>query len=598
MRVRTVAQGLTVNAIAGSYVVVLGLNINDADRAGLRGFAIQREDMTEDETFWMKGMKTFQTVEPNPAAGEQFSSLVHPLQTFQWADYSAKPGYTYVYKVVAMTGNPSALQQRASASVTVTTENIVDDHTIHFNRGAAASQEYARRFQNKAPSQVGQAAYDWLNGKFVSKGTLPVSVCNYKAGDGKIVYEDEALPFAAPVTLNINDSILYKVDSIANNAIYERAFPGCVVLAAKDGKVFFDKAYGYMAYDSIAPMKTNTIFDLASVTKISATNVSIMKLYEEGKIGLNKTLGDYLPWVAGTDKANLVIGDILLHQAGLQAFIPFYKETIDTLTGIPKPGFFRSMPDDSFNIEVADTMYMRHDWRDTMYARILQSPLTKQGDYIYSDNDFIFLGKVVEQLTGKTLDAYVKETFYDPMQMHTTGFHPEASFALSNVAPTEREKMFRLQQLRGTVHDPGSAMFGGVAGHAGLFSDAYDLAKLYQMLLNGGTYNGKEYLKKETIDYFTAYHSEHSRRGYGFDKPEKDNATRKEPYPSKLASSLTYGHTGYTGICVWVDPAYNLVYIFLSNRVYPDGGVNTRIGKLNVRGAIQDVFYEAIKKSN
>ena len=163
MRVRTVAQGLTVNAIAGSYVVVLGLNINDADRAGLRGFAIQREDMTEDETFWMKGMKTFQTVEPNPAAGEQFSSLVHPLQTFQWADYSAKPGYTYVYKVVAMTGNPSALQQRASASVTVTTENIVDDHTIHFNRGAAASQEYARRFQNKAPSQVGQAAYDWLS---------------------------------------------------------------------------------------------------------------------------------------------------------------------------------------------------------------------------------------------------------------------------------------------------------------------------------------------------------------------------------------------------------------------------------------------------
>ncbi len=163
MRVRTVAQGLTVNAIAGSYVVVLGMNINDADRAGLRGFAIQREDMTEDETFWMKGMKTFQTVEPNPAAGEQFSSLVHPLQTFQWADYSAKPGNTYVYKVVAMTGNPSALQQRASASVTVTTENIVDDHTIHFNRGAAASQEYARRFQNKAPSQVGQAAYDWLS---------------------------------------------------------------------------------------------------------------------------------------------------------------------------------------------------------------------------------------------------------------------------------------------------------------------------------------------------------------------------------------------------------------------------------------------------
>ena len=163
MRVRTVAGGLTVNAVAGSYVVVLGLNINDADRAGLRGFAIQREDRTEGETFWLKGMKTFQSVEPHPAAGEQFSSLVHPFQTFQWADYSAKPGYTYVYTVVAMTGKPGALKQGAAVSVTVATESITDDHTIHFNRGAAASQEYARRFMNKPPSEVGQGAYDWLS---------------------------------------------------------------------------------------------------------------------------------------------------------------------------------------------------------------------------------------------------------------------------------------------------------------------------------------------------------------------------------------------------------------------------------------------------
>jgi CubicO group peptidase (beta-lactamase class C family) len=154
------------------------------------------------------------------------------------------------------------------------------------------------------------------------------------------------------------------------------------------------------------------------------------------------------------------------------------------------------MPDDTFDIRVADTMYMRKDWRDTMYARILQSPLSKQGAYIYSDNDFIFLGKIVEQITGKTLNAYAKETFYDPMKMRTTGFLPDQSFALNNIAPTEREKKFRLQQLRGTVHDPGAAMFGGVAGHAGLFSDAYDLAKLYEMLLNGGIFNSKQYLKK------------------------------------------------------------------------------------------------------
>ncbi|QEC68282.1 serine hydrolase [Panacibacter ginsenosidivorans] len=443
-----------------------------------------------------------------------------------------------------------------------------------------------------------QAAFDWLSAKFIAKGTLPVSVCSFKAGDGKLILEDNALPFTTPAALNINDGLLYKVDSIANAGIFNRAYPGCVVLAAKDGKVFFDKAYGYMTYDSTDPVKTTTIFDLASVTKISATNVSVMKLYEDGLLDINKTLGDYLPWVANTDKAKLVISDILLHQAGLKAFIPFYEETIDTVTGLQKPGFYKSMPDDTFDIRVADTLYMRHDWRDTMYARILQSPLTKEGAYIYSDNDFIFLGKVVEQITGKTLDTYAKETFYDPMNMRTTGFLPDQSFELNNIAPTERERKFRLQQLRGTVHDPGSAMFGGVAGHAGLFSDAYDLAKLYEMLLNGGTFNGKQYLKKGTIDFFTAYHSEISRRGYGFDKPEKDNATREEPYPSKLASPQTYGHTGYTGTCVWVDPAYNLVYIFLSNRVYPDGGVNKRLGELNIRGAIQDVFYEAIGQKN
>ncbi|MBG9375640.1 serine hydrolase [Panacibacter sp. DH6] len=443
-----------------------------------------------------------------------------------------------------------------------------------------------------------QAAFDWLTGKFTAKGTLPVSVCQYKYGTGSLVVEDRALPFTTPAALNIKDSLLYKVDSIANAGIFNRAFPGCVVLAARDGKVFLNKAYGFMAYDSLEPMKTSTIFDLASVTKISATNVSIMKLYEEGRIDLFKTLGDYLPWVATTDKANLQLADILLHQAGLKAFIPFYAEITDSLTGIPKPGFFKAMPDDTFNIQVADTMYMRHDWQDTMFARILQSPLGTKGNYIYSDNDFIFLGKIVEQVTGKPLNVYVQETFYKPMNMQTTGFLPANTFALSGIAPTEKEKTFRLQQLRGSVHDPGAAMFGGVAGHAGLFSDAYDLAKLYQMLLNGGSFNNVQYLKRETIDYFTAYHSDNSRRGYGFDKPEKDNDKRREPYPSKLATPLTYGHTGYTGTCVWVDPAYNLVYIFLSNRVFPDGGVNTRISQLNIRGAIQDVLYQAIGKND
>jgi CubicO group peptidase (beta-lactamase class C family) len=213
---------------------------------------------------------------------------------------------------------------------------------------------------------------------------------------------------------------------------------------------------------------------------------------------------------------------------------------------------------------------------------------------VYSDNDFIFLGKVVEALTGRTLDNYLKEEFYDKLKMTSSGFKPRERFVLQDIEPTEEEIGFRSQLLRGDVHDPGAAMFGGVAGHAGLFSNVSDLAIMAQMLLNGGTYNGQRFIKKETIDTFSAYQSTISRRGFGFDKPEKDNATRKDPYPCLSASPLTIGHTGFTGTCIWIDPAYNLIYIFLSNRVNPYGGNNNKLLKMNVRSNIQEAVYQAI----
>jgi CubicO group peptidase (beta-lactamase class C family) len=212
---------------------------------------------------------------------------------------------------------------------------------------------------------------------------------------------------------------------------------------------------------------------------------------------------------------------------------------------------------------------------------------------VYSDNDFIFLGKIVEAISGMKLDEYVQKNFYNKIGMTTTGFKPRTRFAVDRMVPTETEKHFRRQTLQGDVHDEGASLFGGVAGHAGLFSDAYDLAMLYQMLLNGGTFNGEKYLKPETIKYFTAYHSEVSRRGYGFDKPEKDNATRKEPYPAISVSPETFGHTGFTGTCVWVDPKSKLVYIFLSNRVYPTRD-NPKLSQMFIRGKIQDAIYHAL----
>ncbi|HEY2722240.1 MAG TPA: serine hydrolase, partial [Chitinophagaceae bacterium] len=427
-------------------------------------------------------------------------------------------------------------------------------------------------------------AADLYSGELRTKGVLPVSVAEFKYGYSAFVPQ-----------ANYAYSKFYKVDSIANDAIDKGAFPGCVVLAAKDGKIVYQKTFGHYQYNPSSPsVKAESIFDLASVTKISATTISIMKLYDQGKIKLDKTLGDYLTWTKGTDKAHLRIEDILLHQAGLVPFIQFYRETIDSSTGIPNPTIYSNEEKPGFNVRVAENLYLRNDWEDSLWQRILKSPLGPPHKYVYSDNDFIFLGKIVHAITGMTLDEYVQKIFYESMGLTTTGFKPRKKFPLSQIVPTEDEyKHFRRQLLWGDVHDEGSSMFGGVAGHAGLFSDAEDLSKVYQMLLNGGELKGKRYLKEKTIKLFTAYHSTISRRGYGFDKPEKDNATSKDPYPSELASPETFGHTGYTGTCVWVDPKYHIVYIFLSNRVNPTRD-NNKLSDLRVRGKIQDAIYRAV----
>lgn len=441
---------------------------------------------------------------------------------------------------------------------------------------------------------IQNTAIDLLQGKITAKGKLPVTVCEeFKYGSG-IITAGFFLPRTNPDEAGLDLVKLNTVDSIVNDAIEKGATPGGVVLVVKNGKIAYHKAFGHYTYDNTEPVQLESIFDMASVTKICATTISIMKLYEEGRIDLNKTLGDYLPWVKGSNKENLLIGNILLHQAGLVSYIPFYKETIDS-SGAPFSQYYAVKQSDSFGIRVAENLFMRNDWRDTLYQRILQSPLAATGKYIYSDNDFIFLGKIVEAVSGLPLNEYAKNEFYTPLGLTTTGFKPRERFALNRIIPTEQEKNFRRQLLRGDVHDPGASMFGGVAGHAGLFSNAYDLAVIMQMLLNGGNFNGKKYLHKETIELFTAYQSTISRRGYGFDKPEKDNASRPEPYPTLSASPQTFGHTGYTGTCVWADPASKLIFIFLSNRVNPEGGdVNRKLLNMNVRPKIHEAIYKAM----
>lgn len=430
-------------------------------------------------------------------------------------------------------------------------------------------------------------AADFLLGRLPARGKLPVTVCDYKYSAGIA---------SGNLYTAGNEAEWLAIDSIATDGIAKGAFPGAVVLAVQNGVVKYHKAFGNFGFDK----KTNnvnleTVYDLASVTKISATTVAVMKLYEEGKLDLNKTLGDYFAPARGTDKSNLTVKDILLHQAGLNPYISFYKETIDPVSGMPSPNYYRTSIEPGFFIPVAKDLYLRDDYNDSMLLKIMRSGLSAKGKYVYSDNDFILLGKIVESITSKKLDEYVRQNFYMPLGMITTTFKPSERLGVERVAPTEEEKYFRRQLLRGYVHDEGAAMFGGVSGHAGLFSNAYDLSLLYQMLINDGELGGKRFFKPETIQLFSAYNSSISRRGLGFDKPEKDNFIRSEPYPSALASTETFGHTGFTGTCVWADPKSQLVYIFLSNRVY-NTRTNNLLGQMNIRGKIQDAIYRALDK--
>ena len=389
-----------------------------------------------------------------------------------------------------------------------------------------------------------------------------------------------------------NQDAIQHLNEYIYNCISQRVFPGCQILAAKDGEIIYRKNFGNFSYDKLQPVTDTTLYDIASVTKIAATTLAIMKLYEEGKIVLSSYLKNYLPFTIGTDKADLTIRDLLLHQAGLKAFIPFYKTTIDPTTGAPRSDLYRTNNNDPlFKTPVAANYYILNTYRDTIWNEILASPLENKGRYVYSDLDYYFLQKVVETVSGKRLDQYVYENFYTPLGLKYTTYNPWRKGLRDQCTPTENDQYFRFQTVQGYVHDPGTAMLGGVAGHAGIFTNAKELAVIFQMLINGGIYKGHRYLKTTTLQTFTGFNSDISRRGFGFDKPNKD---RGDGGPAAdLCTKTTFGHQGFTGTCAWADPETGIVFIFLSNRVNPSAE-NNLINKLGVRTKAQTYIYEAL----
>ena len=376
-----------------------------------------------------------------------------------------------------------------------------------------------------------------------------------------------------------------EIDAIALDAIKQHAAPGMNVMVVKNGQVIFEKAYGYHTYENTIPNKIDDIYDLASVSKIAGTTPVIMHLQENNIINLDSTMGHYLWQAKNSNKANITLRTVLLHEAGFTPFIPFYRNL--------KPGDVQREKSETHQVQLADHAYLLNNYyQDVMWPEMLQSSVKPIGNYVYSDISMYVMKEIAEHETSTPMQDYVQDFLYKPIGMKTAGYNPRNRFEKNKIVPTQNDTVFRKVLLEGFVHDEGAAMAGGVAGHAGLFSSANDLAIYGQLLLNRGKYGGVQYYKPETIDMFTSKQSATSRRGLGFDRYDP---TSKAGYPSKLANSSVYGHTGYTGTCIWIDPSNQLIYIFLSNRVHPQ--VSSKLGDLNVRSRIQDVIYHTINQA-
>jgi beta-glucosidase-like glycosyl hydrolase/CubicO group peptidase (beta-lactamase class C family) len=458
-----------------------------------------------------------------------------------------------------------------------------------------------------------------------SSGMLPVSATPiYGLGKGMETGKQIRLKYTQPEELHISSTFLQKIDSIAIDAIMKQATPGMQIIAARKGVVFYNKSFGNTTYTNTDfPVDPKTIYDVASLTKIAATLPSAMYLYSKGRLNLDSPLCDFITFPDTCNKRTITIRDILLHQAGLEAWIPFYQKTIENYfpgqplystsfsanfpfqlapnkflnrNSGPSSRYFGSELKHSASYQVAKNIYAERSLKDSVFKWIMQSKLAKQGSYKYSDLGFMLLYRALDNSLQSGMEQWLSDSLYIKMGMNYTGFNPLKKFEEDRIAPTENDVVFRKQVVHGFVHDPAAALLGGVSGHAGLFSTANDMAKLMQMYLNKGTYGGEEFLPASAIDLFTSCISckTGNRRGLGFDKPEP-NPTKPSPV-SREASSLSFGHSGFTGIFAWADPANDLVYIFVSNRVYPDAE-NKTLNSLDVRTKIHDVLYKAIKQS-
>lgn len=432
-----------------------------------------------------------------------------------------------------------------------------------------------------------------LFGGISFSGNLPVTLNGWRGETGMMTPEPSRLKYTMPEELGVGQATIKRIDSIINKGIADKAYPGCQIFAAKDGKVFMLQSYGHFTYAKNRPVTNMDMYDIASVTKIMSTAPCLMQMVDRHTLSLDGRLGDYLEDVHGTNKDSLIIRDIMTHRAGLPAWIPFYERTIDAAGNWDK-SVYRKTRSDSFPFYVAPNMWIQVHYHDTIYKRINECKVNNDHKYLYSDLGYYYMKEIIENQYHMLQSEYVMEEFYRPLGLPTMGYQPRLRFASAKCAPTENDKKWRKQQLQGDVHDQGAAMLGGIGGHAGVFSNANDVGVMMQLFLNGGTYGGKRYFQTNTVNEFTTYQHKDCRRGVCFDKPDQD--PNKGDAACDSISCSSFGHQGFTGTQAWADPETGLVLVFLSNRVYPDAEPN-KLAREGIRGKIMQELVLGIKDS-
>ncbi|GAA3964105.1 glycoside hydrolase family 3 N-terminal domain-containing protein [Hymenobacter antarcticus] len=432
-----------------------------------------------------------------------------------------------------------------------------------------------------------------LFGALPARGKLPVTVSpNMKVGNGIATLDLHRLRYATPESEGLSSRVLAQIDNIALESQTYAAAPGCQVLVAKNGTVVFDQSYGYCTYDQTQPVTSNTLYDLASVTKVAGTLQAVMYLKDQSRLNLEEKVATYLPELARTNKRDMTIREVLLHQAGLKPGIPTWERTINS-SGL-KPTFYASTRSDDFPNEVVPGEYSTKAADDSVWAWTMRSSLLPKikGKYPteYSDLSFMVMKRVCEKILKQPIETFLQDNFYRPLGLGSMTYNPLQRFPKSCIAPTENDTYYRREQLQGSVHDQTAALVGGVGGHAGLFATANDLAVLMQMNLQNGRYGGTRYFQSAVVSEFARPQGGGSRRGLGWDHGDPSKPTGPT---SNLAPASTFGHTGFTGTCVWMDPDNGILYIFLSNRVYPDAG-NNKLRQYNIRTRIQEVIYKSL----